>query len=108
MEQWHIYLVRCRDGALYTGIATDVARRLREHQGKERRGAKYLRGRGPLEIAVQQSVGPRCAALRAEAKVKRFPKARKEEMIRTPEILDRVVRDALAGTPPLQAEEDAE
>ena len=104
MEQWHIYLVRCRDGALYTGIAIDVARRLREHEGEEGRGAKYLRGRGPLEVALQQPVGPRGAALRVEARVKRLRKVRKEEMVRTPELLERVVQDALREAPVDKAE----
>ena len=45
---WHLYLVRTREGDLYTGIAKDVERRIAEHERPGARGAKYLRGRGPI------------------------------------------------------------
>ena len=51
MQDWHIYLVRTRHGSLYNGVATDVARRLVEHEGAGGRGAKYLRSKGPLQLA---------------------------------------------------------
>jgi len=77
--EWFIYLIRCQNGHLYTGISTDVARRFTEHQrGK---GAKYLRGKGPLELVYQQKIGTRSAALKAEATVKKMPKKDKENMI---------------------------
>ena len=71
-------MVRCRDGSLYTGIATDVARRLDEHRAGT--GAKYLRGRGPLELVYQQKIGHRGAALKAEHRVKKLPKHKKEAL----------------------------
>ena len=74
----HLYLVRCRGGMLYTGIACDVERRFRDHQAG--RGAKYLRGRGALELVFQAPVGTRSQALRLERAVKRLPKRRKEEL----------------------------
>ena len=78
---WFVYLIRCRDGSLYTGITTDVARRFAEHgSGK---GAKYLRGRGPLTLAFQQQVGSRSEALVAEATIKKLGKAAKEDVIRS-------------------------
>ncbi len=76
---WHLYIVRAADGTLYTGIATDVERRLTEH--REGRGAKYLRGRGPLELVYQRVVGERGEALKAEALVKAMPKVTKEELV---------------------------
>lgn len=77
--KWFIYLVRCHNGHLYTGISTDVARRFAAHQvGK---GAKYLRGKGPLELVYQQKIGSRSEALKIEAAVKKMSKKAKENMI---------------------------
>ena len=67
-----VYLVRCRDGSIYTGIATDVARRVREHEGSAR-GAKFLRGKGPLIVVYQRKVGDRSVATRIERRIKRLP-----------------------------------
>ncbi len=79
MARWHIYLVRCGNGALYTGIATDVARRLSEHRAGK--GARYLRGRGPLKLVFKRAVGGRSAALRLESRIKKLPKEGKERLI---------------------------
>jgi putative endonuclease len=99
MFDWYLYLVRCLDGSLYTGITTDVARRFAEHQGKTGEGAKYLRGRGPLELVFQKKLGGRSLALGVESKVKKLSKARKEELIRTKkpiEVIIKQVRSQLA------------
>ena len=80
-SDWSLYLVRCADGALYTGVAVDVARRLSEHREGRGRGAKYLRGRGPLALVFQSVVGDRAAALRLERRVKGLKKAQKQEII---------------------------
>lgn len=72
---WHLYLVETARGALYTGITTDVARRLADHRAG--RGAKALRGRGPLTLRHHEPVGSRSEALRLEAEIKRLPAARK-------------------------------
>lgn len=81
---WHLYIVRCHDGTLYTGIATDVTRRLAEHSGSGPRGARYLRGRGPLTLALALEVGARGAALRLEHRVKRMSRADKEALLADP------------------------
>lgn len=78
-ERWSLYVVRTRDGALYTGIALDVAARVARHAAGQ--GAKALRGRGPLHLAFAAVVGARGAALRLEARVKRLPKAAKERLV---------------------------
>ena len=75
-----LYIIRCADESLYTGIAVDVARRLREHEAGLR-GAKYLRGRGPLELVFEQAVGDRSAASSAEHRVKRLDKSAKEALV---------------------------
>lgn len=72
---WSVYLVQCADGSLYTGIAKDVPGRVERHnQGA---GAKYTRGRGPVELVYSEAVGTRSAALRREYIIKQLPKARK-------------------------------
>jgi putative endonuclease len=101
-----VYLVRCADGALYTGIATDVPRRLDEHQGAAGRGARALRGRGPLSLVLQHRVGARGLAQRVEASIKRLPKADKEALVAEPARLKpilararRAQRRAVGGVP---------
>lgn len=74
-------MIRCRAGELYTGIATDVRRRLREHELGARRGAKYLRGRGPLEVVFAQRVGDRGEATRIELRIKALTKLEKESLV---------------------------
>jgi putative endonuclease len=76
---WSVYVLRCGDGSLYTGIATDVKRRLEEHRADT--GAKYLRGRGPLEVVFQSEMGSRSLATRAELRIKRLSRPAKEEFL---------------------------
>ena len=90
---WFVYVVRCADGTLYTGIATDVARRLAEHEGSTGRGAKYLRGRTPLELLLARATGSREIALRVEHRIKQLPRARKEELARKVTLLDRLLEE---------------
>ena len=73
-------MVRCDDGSLYTGISTDVARRLREHQHSGPRAARYLRTRRAIDVIFTQRIGDRSAALRAEWAIKRLEKNRKEAL----------------------------
>ena len=85
-------MLRCGDGSLYTGIATDVARRIGEHeQGK--RGAKYLRGRGPFEIVYQRSVGDRSVALKLEYRVKQLPRIEKETLESLPSRVEELLNE---------------
>jgi putative endonuclease len=79
MPQYSVYLVRCRNGSLYTGIATDVSRRLSEHEVGTK-GAKFLRGKGPLELVYQQEIGDRSLASRIESRVKRLSNKEKADM----------------------------
>jgi len=82
MPDWHLYMIRTRDGTLYTGIATDVARRFAEHQTQSGRCAKYLRGRAPLQLVFERSIGDKALALKIEAHIKKRSKQEKEEIIR--------------------------
>jgi putative endonuclease len=81
MADWHLYMIRCRDGSLYTGIAIDVARRLAEHRAGK--GAKYLRGRGPIQLVFEKRIGERGPALTIERRVKKLPKPKKEALVQS-------------------------
>ena len=79
MSSWYIYMIRCGDNSLYTGIATDVDRRFDEHQ--QNLGARYLRGRGPLQLVFQRAIGTRSQASKVEYRIKRLSKGHKEALI---------------------------
>ncbi len=90
---WHVYVVRCRDDALYTGIAKDVARRVAQHE-EGRRGARSLRGRRPLRLVMQRAVGEKGLALKVEARIKRLSKAEKERVIGDSDRFDALLASA--------------
>jgi putative endonuclease len=79
-ERWFVYVARCADGSLYTGIARDVAARLAQHDAG--RGARYTRGRGPLLLLAVRACGTKGNALRLELAVKRLPREEKEALVR--------------------------
>lgn len=81
-SEWSLYLVRTAGGALYTGISTDVERRFAEHQAGAPKGARALRGKGPLELVFRCPVGDRSRASRLEWLVKQWPRSRKEALVR--------------------------
>lgn len=76
---WHLYILRCGDDTLYTGIAVDVERRFRTHVSG--RGAKYTRGRGPLQICYQEACGTHSDALKREWYIKSLSRQEKETLI---------------------------
>lgn len=78
-KQWYLYILRCGDNTLYTGIATDVDRRFAMHcNGK---GAKYTRGRGPLMIVYREECGSHSDALKRECEIKALARTEKERII---------------------------
>ena len=79
--EWYLYMIRCHDGALYTGISNDVTRRFEKHRETGKLGAKYLRGRGPLELVFQKKIGSKSSALKMEQKIKQLSKLQKETII---------------------------
>ncbi len=79
---WSVYIIRCGDGSLYTGITTDVERRFEEHAGGGPKAAKYLRGRGPLALVYRREVGSRSEALIEERRVKGLKRSDKEALLR--------------------------
>lgn len=78
---WFLYMVRAATGQLYTGISVDPARRLRQHNGELKGGAKALRGKGPLQLVYQQSYADRSSASKAEYQLKQRSKTAKELLI---------------------------
>lgn len=78
--EWHVYMVRCADGSLYTGVAKDVARRLEEHNGDDRLGAKYTRARRPVALVYREPASSRSEAARRESEIKRMSKQAKEAL----------------------------
>ncbi|GGZ02765.1 MULTISPECIES: GIY-YIG nuclease family protein [Shewanella] len=77
MSSWSLYIIRCRDGELYTGVTTDVNRRFVEHQGGGPRAAKYLKGKAPLQLVYQELVGSRSEALKREIQIKKLSRQQK-------------------------------
>ena len=74
-KQWFVYLLHCGDGSLYCGITDDVLRRLEAHRSGK--GAKYTRGRGPLELVYTEPCDSYCAALKREAAIKKLKRPEK-------------------------------
>jgi len=74
---WYIYMLACADGTLYTGITTDPARRVAEHNGNGAPGARYTRSRRPVELVYVEAAAGRAEATRREAAIKRLDRARK-------------------------------
>ncbi len=81
MTQWFIYLIRTASGSLYTGITTDVERRFSEHQEGAPKGARALRGKGPLTLEFTARLPDRAAASRVEWAIKQWPRQHKEDLI---------------------------
>lgn len=78
-NSWKLYILRCGDGSLYTGITTDVERRLEAHRSGK--GAKYTRGRGPLELVYSEECGDHSTALKREWEIKALPREEKMRLI---------------------------
>jgi len=80
-KSWWVYILRCGDGTLYTGIALDVAARLAQHRAGT--GARYTRGRTPLDLVYQEPSPSRSAATLREAAIKRTTRREKLELIQS-------------------------
>ena len=76
---WKLYILRCGDGSLYTGITTDMEKRLEAHRSGK--GAKYTRGRTPLELVYSEECGDHSAALKRELEIKNLSREEKLKLI---------------------------
>lgn len=94
MSEWHLYLIRCGDGSLYTGISTDVDRRFAEHREAGPAGSRYLKGRGPLALVFRRKLGGRSLASKVESRVKKLSKANKERLILVPDCIEEIIQRA--------------
>jgi len=81
MNNWFVYIIRSANNSLYTGITTDIDRRLQEHQGKNSKGAKALKGKGPLRMVWHTTVKDRSHASKLEYNIKQLSKADKERLV---------------------------
>ncbi len=79
---WHIYIVRCHDGTLYTGITKNLERRIAEHNS-DQGGAKYTRSRKPVKLVYAEPVDSRTTAARREYQLKKMSLAQKRALIKT-------------------------
>lgn len=77
---WYLYILRCGDGTLYTGITTDVEKRLEQHRSGK--GAKYTRGRSPLTLVYREECGSHSVALKRECAVKALKREQKELLLK--------------------------
>ena len=75
---WYVYMLLCGDGTLYTGITDNVEKRLAAHRAGK--GAKYTRGRGPLELVYTEEVPDKPAALRRELQIKKMTRPQKDAL----------------------------
>jgi len=83
MQAWSIYILRCNDNSLYTGITLDINRRINEH-ASSKKGAKYLQGKGPLDLVFSFVVGEKSSAYKLERLIKKLSKKDKEHLIKNP------------------------
>jgi putative endonuclease len=78
---YSLYILRCADGTYYTGITTDVTRRIDEHNGQSGSGAKYTASRRPVTLVYEDNFPSRSAALKEELRVKKLTRAQKQDLI---------------------------
>ena len=79
-EPWSVYLLQCADGTLYTGVARDLQRRLRQHNGELAGGPKYTQGRRPVQLLWSADAADRSTAQQREAAIKRLSRTRKLQL----------------------------
>ena len=80
-QEWSVYILRCRDGTLYTGVTTDLARRLAQHNAGT--ASKYTRSRRPVAMVYRELAKNHGAALQRELAIKALPRAAKDALVAT-------------------------
>ncbi|TLU67196.1 GIY-YIG nuclease family protein [Thalassotalea litorea] len=80
---WFVYILRCADKSLYTGITIDIEKRILEHNQDNAKGAKYTRARRPVELVYRESLPDRSGATKREAAIKKLTRKQKIQLIET-------------------------
>ena len=78
---WHVYILQCADGSLYTGVARDVQRRLLQHNGERAGGPRYTSGRRPVQLVWSDGASDRSTAQQREAAIKKLSRGEKLQLI---------------------------
>jgi putative endonuclease len=99
VSDWYLYVIKCCDGTLYTGISTDVDRRFSEHQKGGHAGSRYLKGRAPLTLLLRKKLGSRQLASKVEYQFKKLSKVEKEKIISVPRRFLKLLRQADEKSP---------
>jgi len=81
MKEWYVYIARCSDGSLYTGITVDVIRRMHEHNYNNRLAASYTRSRRPVKLVHQEKYDSRSEATKREMEIKKMDRTEKTSLI---------------------------
>lgn len=81
-RSWFVYIVRCADHSLYTGVTTDIERRLKEHNNSRKLAAAYTRSRRPVTLMYKEMVSSRSIALKREYEIKQMSSRSKELLIK--------------------------
>ncbi len=80
-KSWFVYMIKANNNTLYTGITTNVNRRFKEHSEDTKKGAKYLRGKGPLTLMFHQEIGSKSDASKIECGIKKLTRKEKDALI---------------------------
>jgi putative endonuclease len=78
-NNWHAYILKCKDGTFYTGISNDLKSRIKQHNLGN--GAKYTRGRGPVKLVYSEQCADRSTALKREAEIKKLTRSQKKNLL---------------------------
>ncbi len=81
-DKWVVYILRCADDSLYTGITNNIEKRLQQHNGEQKNGAKYTRSRQPVTLVYSESTDSRSAASKRESAIKSLSRLKKQELIK--------------------------
>ncbi len=94
---WTIYILRCSDDTLYTGMAKDAVRRVEEHNSSKRLASNYTRARRPVVLVYQEAVETRSEALKREYAIKQLTREQKEALVRERGRRDKVKRKRMSA-----------
>ena len=108
MQNWFVYIIKTRLDTLYTGVTTDVERRVEEHRNAGSKGARYLRGKAPLTLVWHESGMDKQTAMRVEYQIKRLPRAVKDKIITRQVCLTTVFPELFDSVPPTPCDESKE